>query len=181
MSTNDASHDISHIHRVLGLSHKIYSSLPSPQRQTLDLNTITLCALLDDVGDRKYLTPGIDPSTQISTLLLSLGAEKELAEKIQTICSAVSYSAESKDLEKVQKLIEKYPELAIVQDGDRLDSIGAVGIGRLFTYGGARTSRGLSVGIMDEKLFKLEGLMKTEPGKELARERTRRLREWKGW
>lgn len=34
---------------------------------------------------------------------------------------------------------------------------------------------------MDEKLFKLEGLMKTEPGKELARERTRRLREWKGW
>lgn len=64
------------------------------------------------------------------------------------------------------------------------DSIGAVGIGRLFTYGGAKAPhRGMggSVDHMGEKLYKLEAMMKTAAGKEMARVRTERLRVFESW
>jgi uncharacterized protein len=56
-----------------------------------------------------------------------------------------------------------------------------VGIGRVFTYGGAKTHRSMEASIehMDDKLFKLEHMMKTPYGRQLARERTRRLEEFK--
>ena len=70
-----------------------------------------------------------------------------------------------------------------MQDADRLDAIGAVGIGRMFTYGGARTERSMggTVAHLDEKLVRLEGMMKTAVGREVARERGERLRVFRGW
>jgi uncharacterized protein len=191
MNQFDGSHDFSHIRRVLGTSHQIYSQIPKTSvedslnnaKQPLDLEVITLCALLHDVGDRKYLKEGENQKTLVQDLLLSFGAEAELAKKVQTICLAVSYSEEKKDPAYVQDLIAKYPELAVVQDADRLDAIGAVGIGRVFTYGGARTTRGMegSIDMTEIKLFELKGMMKTGPGREIARERTERLRIFRGW
>ncbi len=66
-----------------------------------------------------------------------------------------------------------------IQDADRLDSIRAAGIGRTFTYSGAygmaiQTSREL----FDSKLFSLEKIMKTEPGRIMAEERNKRLRNF---
>lgn len=186
MKNWDGSHDFGHIKRVVSVAHAIYDEITrtgTGSLPPLDRTVITLGALLHDVGDRKYLEEGDDQSTMVLTVLLHCGADKVLAEKVQTICLAVSYNQEIKDFQKVKDLIVKYPELAVVQDADRLDSIGAVGIGRLFTYGGAKTKRSMagSVQHFDEKLLKLEDLMKTEPGRRMAKERTDRLKTFREW
>jgi len=181
MSHYDASHDISHIQRVVRLAHSIF--LASPASPPLDLRTVLLAALLHDVGDKKYLAPNQDPTTLVSSTLLSFSCPPALAEKVQAICLGVSYSTEIKNPAKTAELVREFPELAVVQDADRLDAIGAVGVGRMFTYGGAKTERDLAGTMehLDEKLVRLEGMMKTDEGRRLARERTERLRVFRGW
>ncbi|KAH6713825.1 hypothetical protein DL95DRAFT_389851 [Leptodontidium sp. 2 PMI_412] len=190
MNKLDGSHDFNHIKRVVGLALLISSSITAStatnsttSAPSLDPTVITLGAMLHDVGDRKYLQEGQDPATQVRDLLLDFGATPSLAEKVQTICLGVSWNSEMKDPSRVMKLIAQYPELAVVQDADRLDAIGAVGIGRVFTYGGARTTRDMhaSVEMMDWKLFALEETMKTEPGRRMAREATKRMRLFRDW
>ncbi|KAI2638824.1 hypothetical protein GGS26DRAFT_359341 [Hypomontagnella submonticulosa] len=180
MSNYDGSHDFNHIQRVLGLAKHIHAH--SPKADTRDQQVVVLGALLHDVGDKKYLKPGEDASTLVYELLLSLGATEELAKRVQTICLGVSYSSEIKDPARVQDLIQSYPELAVVQDADRLDAIGSIGIGRTFTFSGSRNSPMTdSIQHFDDKLLKLEGMMKTDVGRELARERTARMREFLKW
>lgn len=192
MSKYDGSHDFNHIRRVVGLAHLLYteinkarahSPLFDEEESDLDLHVITLAALLHDVGDKKYLQPGQDANTLVLATLLSFGAPEDLAIKVQRICLGVSYSTECKDPVATRGLIEKYPELAVVQDADRLDAIGAIGIGRTFTFGGAKGARemGETIQHFEDKLVKLESMMKTVPGMRMARERTERLKTFKSW
>ena len=119
--------------------------------------------LLHDVGDHKYAPPGQEIENQISGLLLERGASKELAEKVQTIAKYVSYTTEVKTPHLTKGALERYPELAIVQDSDRLDAIGAIGVGRCFTYCGAKQEgKPMQVAIdhYNDKLLKLEHMMK---------------------
>lgn len=207
MSNNDPSHNPAHVSRVVSLAltllsseeeSKIKEKETTPQNQSpyYDKNLIHLSALLHDIADKKYLPqPHLDPATGlVRSVLLEHGADPSLAEKVQVITSHVSYSAECKDPERVAGLVRVYPELGIVQDADRLDAIGAVGIGRCFTFLGAK-GKGKGKGKGDgeewelenairhfgEKLERLEGMMKTESGREMARVRTERLRVFKGW
>ncbi|CAI4215155.1 unnamed protein product [Parascedosporium putredinis] len=117
MANYDGSHDFNHIRRVLRLAQRIYAS--ERARGTSDADQSRAESMVRDV-------------------LLGFGADPELADRVQAICLGVSYSSEIKDRAKVQRLIAVYPELAIVQDADRLDAIGAVGIGRTFAFGGAK-------------------------------------------
>ena len=191
MSKYDGSHDFNHIKRVVGLAHLMYTEINKERTHSplfdeepdLDLHVITLAALLHDVGDKKYLQPGQDANTLVLATLLSFGAPEDLAIKVQRIVLGVSYSSEIKDPAQVRAMIEKYPELAIVQDADRLDAIGAIGIGRTFTFGGAKGANhmGETIQHFEDKLVKLESMMKTLPGMKMARERTERLKMFKGW
>lgn len=184
MSNYDGSHDFNHIKRVVGLAHLIYNESKEEVLMygiELDLHIITLAALMHDVGDKKYLEPGQDGSTLVLATLLSFGAPEALALKVQRIVLGVSYSSEIANPAQVQEAIMKYPELAIVQDADRLDAIGAIGIGRTFTFGGAKGAKnmGETIAHFDDKLLKLENMMKTTPGRRLARVRAERLQIFK--
>lgn len=201
MSNYDASHDWSHIERVLHTAHLILkqeqtrrrpqdtttADHPLQQQQQYDTTLVTLGSLLHDVGDKKYLLPGQDATTLVRDVLLARGATATLADTVQQLVLHVSFSTETKDPQRIRDTIAAIPELAIVQDADRLDAIGAVGIARCFTFGGARGRSGQGQGLQEsvahfvEKLERLEGMMKTDTGRALARERTERLKVFRGW
>ncbi|TGZ78413.1 hypothetical protein EX30DRAFT_343307 [Ascodesmis nigricans] len=177
MSQNDCSHDYPHILRVLTLSRRL-------TRPSDDPTLITLSALLHDIADAKYIPANSTTHATPKSFLLSVSCPASIAAAVDTICSHVSYSKEIKNPARVQEVLKVYPELAVVQDADRLDAIGAVGIGRCFAFGGAMKRVGGLKGCVDhfgEKLMRLEGMMKTELGRELAGERTRRVREFERW
>lgn len=185
MSRYDASHDFAHIRRVLGLSKYILAEeLKANPTKQLRQDAVILGALLHDVGDKKYVQPGENSEQLIADLLTKNGCSPIFVAKIAIIVENVSYSNETKRPQLVKAIIGSHPELAVVQDADRLDAIGAVGIGRVFAFGAARApDRGLQgcIDHFDEKLVKLESMMKTDTGRRLARERTERLKQFQQW
>lgn len=183
----DASHDIQHVLRVrdnaMHILGKEQAAGASSRVSHSDPLVVHLAALLHDVDDKKYRSSATDASTEPQVMVFMNTVAPELASEVYEIVDGVSYSSEVKDPKKVIALIEQHPELAIVQDADRLDAIGAIGIGRCFTFGGARGTSGMGNAIehFEEKLLKLEGMMKTETGKAMAAERSRRIREFMAW
>jgi uncharacterized protein len=164
MSRYDASHDFKHVTRVFALSRRILDrETQSFQGVSYDPQAVLLAAMLHDVGDHKYHKPGENPENQIAEHLLETGANPELAMKVQLIAKNVSFSNEVKNPRMMKAVLDQHPELAIVQDADRLDAIGAVGIGRCFAFGAVKQSdRGLdgSIEHFVEKLERLENMMK---------------------
>ena len=183
MSNYDPSHDYNHIQRVLALAQTIERRENATNPTThYRSHIITLACLLHDIGDHKYLKPGEDGTTMVEKLLLSFNAPADLAHEIQTIASHVSYSKELKDSSRVTECIKKHPELAVVQDADRLDALGAHGTARTFVYHGLKGDVLQSaVDHLGGKLEKVEGLMKTESGREIARVRIERVKEFGKW
>jgi len=184
MSRYDMSHDFNHILRVLSFAKRILESEQEDETKQFDEQAIVLAALLHDVGDKKYLKPGEVAETMITAVLQENGCPARLMSKVTLIVEHVSFSSEIKRPQLVKAMVTAHPELGIVQDADRLDAIGAVGIARCFAFGGAKASgRGLHGCIEHfvEKLENLQDMMKTETGRRLAEERTRRLQEFRGW
>jgi len=184
MSNYDNSHDYQHILRVLSNTNRIHQAeLKADPSATYDTTAMFLAAALHDVGDHKYAKPGEDVEHQIANTLLHHGASKELALKVQTIVKHVSYSHEASNPRGVALCLEQHPELAIVQDADRLDAIGAVGIARTFSFGAAKMPdlpMGRTIDHFEEKLYRLADLMKTSSGREMARQRHDILMEFVG-
>ncbi|KAF9732136.1 hypothetical protein PMIN02_000255 [Paraphaeosphaeria minitans] len=179
---HDNSHDYYHILRVLSNAHRILNQEQKRKSEIpYDPLVVYLAALLHDVGDHKYAKSGEVVENQVSRILLERGADEELATKIQVVVKHVGYTNEVKNPQSVVDVLQNYPELAVVQDADRLDAIGAVGVGRCFAFGGAKgKGRPLAGAIehFDEKLVKLPDMMKTKTGKAMAEHRKRILEEF---
>jgi uncharacterized protein len=177
----DASHDFNHVQRVVSNSITIFEA-ERPQQPQLNFFLVILGALLHDVEDKKYTTKSA--SSILTDVLYQHHVDQKVnPDVVKELVDGVSYSSEIRDPGAVQSLIQRIPELAVVQDADRLDAIGAIGIGRCFTFGGAEHARSLgdSIQHFEDKLLKLESMMKTEAGKRMAKERSRRIREFMSW
>jgi uncharacterized protein len=179
---HDNSHDYDHILRVTSNANRILAAeLKANPSASYDTSALFLAALLHDVGDHKYAKPGEDVENQISALLHERGADFALASKVQSIVKHVSYTHEVRNPRAVIATLQQYPELAIVQDADRLDAIGAVGAARCFSYGAAKCPdkpMTRAIDHFEEKLYKLADMMKTKSGKEMAQRRKKVLEEF---
>jgi len=169
----DASgHDSAHIHRVVKLSFHLAQSL----KQQIDLFLLEISALLHDIEDAKLNNSG---TNIVANFLTDNHVPLDYQNSINDIINNLSYSVSLKG--KKQSILEG----KIVQDADRLDALGAIGIARTFAYGGHKgrimaSEEDLTSTIyhFSDKLLKLEALMNTVEGKRLARLRSRYIRNY---
>lgn len=170
-SGEPTGHDYFHIKRV------VKNALIIAKQENADLFLVELSAWLHDVGDHK-LHNGTDCAAElISEFLKTLGVDAPLIPKVIEIVSQVSFSK------------GKQPttiEAGIVQDADRLDAIGAIGIARVFAYGGKKgreiwnpeNPELTSIQHFYDKLLKLDKLMNTDAGRKMASTRHSFLEEF---
>ncbi|XP_041013021.1 uncharacterized protein YpgQ isoform X1 [Juglans microcarpa x Juglans regia] len=194
MKGNDASHDATHVWRVRDLALTLAREeglFSNPE----SMEIIELAALLHDIGDYKYLR---DPSEEkiVETFLEQECIEENKKIKILQIIKGMGFKDELAGLVNN----ELFPEFGIVQDADRLDAIGAIGIARCFTFGGSRSrvlhdpaiqprsdvskeqymkkDEQTTVNHFHEKLLKLKDLMKTKAGQKRAERRHKFMEEF---
>lgn len=177
----EAGHDWFHIERVWKLSKKI------AQNETCNLEVVELAALLHDIADPKFHNGDEELALKISgEFLESKNADAPIIDQVLFIIKNISFKNRN-------EIVENPPiELQIVQDADRLDAIGAIGIARTFNFGGFKNnlmyhpeiepklnqtkeeykkSNGTTINHFYEKLLLLKDLMNTETGKKLAEDR----------
>jgi uncharacterized protein len=192
LNGESTGHDLYHIKRVRNLAKKINRT------EKGDELIVEIGSLLHDVCDRKIQVLNI---TDLEKYLRKLELSQLQIKRILFIIKYIAFSS--------QQPSKKSLELKIVQDADRLDALGAIGIARTFAYGG-KTNRLIydpeikpelkmkkkdyrqrtapSINHFYEKLLKLKDLMNTKAGKKIAEPRHKFLqtylkqflKEWNG-
>ena len=177
----EAGHDWFHIERVWKLSKKI------AQTENCNLEVVELSALLHDIADPKFHDGDETLALKISReLLQSLKVHENVIQQVLFVIKNISF----KNREEAPQNLPI--ELKIVQDADRIDAIGAIGVARTFNFGGFKNnvmyhpdiepklnmskeeykkSNGTTINHFYEKLLLLKDLMNTEEGKKIAVER----------
>ena len=181
LSDAESGHDWWHIKRVWNNSLKILKT------ESANLQIVELAALLHDIADSKFHDGDeeIGPERAGDFLRSQLLGE-DIILQVQQIIRNMSFKA------SFGKITYHSKELEIVQDADRLDAIGAIGIARAFTYGGFKNremynpeipaslqlskeeykkSTAPTINHFYEKLLLLKDKMNTETGKRMAEER----------
>lgn len=197
LAYDHSGHDWEHIRRVRD------NALYIARQEGGDSLVIVLAALLHDVVDDKVVTDVEAAYRELKEWLNTQGIAFEVTEQIIHIISTMSFKGGNRP--PMNTLEGK-----IVQDADRLDAIGAIGIARTFMYAGAkghsmydkdvsvretmtekeyRQGKSTAVHHFYEKLLKLKGLMNTDTAKRMAEERheytehflQQFMKEWNGW
>ncbi len=181
LSDAESGHDWWHIYRVRNLAERI------AREENADLFVVILGALLHDIADAKFYDGDetVGPRTA-EKFLHSQNLPEEIIGKILNIIRFVSFKNSD------EKPDDNSLELHIIQDADRLDALGAIGIARAFSYGGYKNremynpgippqlnmsraeykkSKSTTINHFYEKLLLLKEMMHTKTGKQLAEQR----------
>ena len=178
---SEAGHDWWHIQRVWNNAKLIGKA------EQVDILVVELAALLHDIADSKFHNGDEEIGPRIATdFLSSIHLDPNKIEHIQQIIRNMSFKANLGTITFHSK------ELEVVQDADRLDAIGAIGIARAFTYGGFKNreiynptippqlnmskeeykkSAAPTINHFYEKLLLLKNKMNTPTGREIATQR----------
>ena len=191
-----SGHDAAHTLRVFNLAERI------AEAEGADLQTVRLAALLHDADDRKLSPETCEGKLRARAFLEREGLEERRIQRILTIIDEVSFRG-------TDSVIPATLEGKCVQDADRLDAMGAIGIGRAFAFGGSRgrsmydpsdapeempdgkayeSRSGSTIAHFYEKLLHLQSMLNTDTAKEIGSRRHRYmeafleefLREWEG-
>lgn len=179
----EGGHDWFHIERVYK------NSLLMAEEENVDILIVSLGALLHDIADAKFHNGDESVGTKVaSDFLNSKNVTPDIIEHVIKIIENISFkSSLDTNKEKFNSL-----ELQVVQDADRLDAIGAIGIARTFNYGGFKNraiynpdilpnlemtkeeyknSTAPTINHFYEKLLLLKDKMNTNSGKKIAQKR----------
>jgi uncharacterized protein len=179
LQKDSTGHDWWHIYRVRSLATNICKN------EGGNSFIVELAALLHDVDDWKLIKDsGLQSKTK--TWLQSIKVNNDIIDKVEEIINQVSFKGNGVE-DNTPSL-----EAKIVQDADRLDAIGAIGIARAFAYGGSKNrslhdpeekpkeiktfeeyklNKSSTINHFYEKLLLLKQRMKTTTGKAIAEER----------
>ena len=179
LADQGAGHGFDHIQRVWLTARKLRSICGG------NLLVVELAALLHDIGDAKFFD-GEERSKEFSIEIMSqLGVEKVTVDHVAQIVDNISFR--KRDSAEVLSL-----EGQLVQDADRLDALGAIGIVRTIEFGAvfkqpfydsgsvlpSAEAPKTGIGHFHEKLFKLRDLMNTDAGREMAKAREEFMRSF---
>lgn len=177
----EGGHDWFHIQRVLKNAREIAAG------ESVDLFVVELGALLHDIADYKFHDGDETVGPKIAGAFLK---EKQVPEEVIQHVAQIITSISFKGGNELQAFTS--PELSVVQDADRLDALGAIGIARTFNYGGFKNrplfdpdikpnlhmskeeykkSEAPTINHFYEKLLLLKDRMNTATGKKLADKR----------
>jgi uncharacterized protein len=169
MTGFDSGHDWYHVERVRKLAVYI-----NDQEKLVDPFTLDIAVLLHDTADSKFNKDDQENGYKILEEFMKSTGLDEIIDQVINAIRRVSFS------NKKSYGGEKDPLLMVLQDADRLDAIGAIGIARAFNYGGFRNNpiyvpedeKGINapstIRHFYDKLLKLKDLMNTSTGKSLA-------------
>lgn len=181
LSEAEGGHDWWHIYRVWKTARHI------AQYEQVDMFIVELGALLHDIADSKFHHGDEEIGPRFAReFLISLQVDETVILHVENIITNISF--------KGGKLEQKFksPELDVIQDADRLDALGAIGIARTFNYGGFKgrtiynpeikpnlhltkeeykNSEAPTLNHFYEKLLLLKDLMNTNTGRKMAKER----------
>jgi len=188
LTGSGSGHDWWHIYRVWK------NAVHIAQFEQADLFIVELAALLHDIADWKFNDGNDDIGPQMAKEWLDgLDVEDTVVVHVCSIIQDISFKGAG--VTTNMKTIEGM----IVQDADRLDAMGAIGIGRAFAYGGSKgremynpdlkpeehdsfeqykNSRGSSINHFYEKLLLLKELMNTETARKIAEKRHTCMEEY---
>ncbi|MES2792030.1 MAG: HD domain-containing protein [Planctomycetota bacterium] len=178
---DSSGHDWWHIYRVWRMAVRLGTA------EGADLFVVQLAALLHDIADWKFHNGDLTAGPRAARLWLE--SQQVVAATIDHVCEIIGHLSY-----KGAGVATDMPTLEgrVVQDADRLDAIGAIGIARAFAYGGHdgralydpedppemhtsaqayRNSRGATINHFHEKLLLLKERMQTLTGKQLAAQR----------
>lgn len=172
-STLDASHDYQHVRRVVANAHLLLAKEKKKHKwaRNIDPVVVWVACMTLHIGIEQYDYNGDtdDQAAMVDDFLKRYGCPLPVRRQASYFATHVFFELEMANLRETAEFTAEYPAFRIIQDADRLDALGAVGVGRLLVCGEEGTRGGIMA--IEEQLAMYPDLMKTETGRKIVEER----------